>query len=148
MRRIALALLPLLTACGAVMGSGTGSSAPEMHVRDEWKADLVGTGIAAGMKGDAKAVTDGVKSQVTLNLQGGTPGHAYPWHVHSGVCGSTGAVVGPAGAYPMAVIGTDGKTSATAHLNFPLSKTGRYYVNVHASSRSMANIVACAPLSN
>jgi hypothetical protein len=148
MRRIALALIPMLAACGAVMGSHAGSSVPDMHVAEEWKADLVGTGAAAGMKGDAKAVTDGTRSQVTLNLQGGAPGRSYPWHVHSGVCGATGAVVGPAGAYPLAVIGTDGKTTATAHLNFPLSKTGRYYVNVHASTRSMATIVACAPLSN
>ena len=147
MRRFALTVLPLaLAACSAAIKPNGSVAVRQMHVQDEWKASLVGTGTAAGMKGDAHAVTDGTKSEVTLNLQGATPGHAYPWHVHAGTCGSGGAVVGPASAYPYANIGSDGKATATAHLNFPLSKQGSYYVNVHASSRNMALIVACAPL--
>ncbi|MDB4951040.1 MAG: hypothetical protein JWM27_3689 [Gemmatimonadetes bacterium] len=147
MRVLALAMIPIsLAACSATVKPNGGVAVRGMHVETEWKANLVGTGPAAGLTGDAHAVTDGGKSEVTLNLAHGTAGRAYPWHVHSGACGSGGPVVGPAAAYPHAAIGRDGKSTASAHLNFPLRRDASYYVNIHASSSQMGNIVACAPL--
>ena len=149
MRALVVALIPLsLAACSASIKPNGDVSLKQIHAQDEWKADLVGTGTATGMTGDAHAVTDGSRTQVTLKLANAQAGHAYPWHVHAGACGTNGPVVGPGGAYPQAVIGSDGKATATASLNFPLSKTGSYYVNVHASPAQMSTIVACAPLNH
>jgi hypothetical protein len=149
MRVLALAVIPLsLAACSASIKPNGDVAVRAMHAQDEWKASLTGTGAATGMTGDAHAVTDGSKSEVTLKLENAAPGRTYPWHVHAGTCGGNGAVIGPASAYPAATIGTDGKTTSTAHLNFPLSKTAAYYVNVHAAPNNMATIVACAPLAH
>jgi hypothetical protein len=147
MRAFAVALIPLfLAACSASIKPNGDVSMRQIHAQDEWKAALVGTGAAAGMTGDAHAATDGSRTQVTLKLDHAQAGRSYPWHVHAGTCGTNGAVVGPGGAYPLAVIGGDGKATATANLNFPFSKTGAYYVNVHAAPNQMSTIVACAPL--
>jgi hypothetical protein len=147
MRALVVALLPLsLAACSASIKPNGNVSVRQIHAQDEWKASLVGTGAAAGMTGDAHAATDGSRTQVTLNLQHAAAGHSYPWHVHAGTCGTNGPVVGPGNAYPYAIVGSDGKATATANLNFPFSKDGSYYVNVHAAPSQMATIVACAPL--
>jgi hypothetical protein len=149
MRRIALAALPLaLAACSAAVKPNGDVAVHTIHARDEWKATLAGTGAAAGLTGDVHAVTDGAKTEITLKVENAAPGRTYPWHVHAGGCGGNGAVIGPTSAYPAATIGTDGKTTSTAHLNFPLSTAATYSVNVHASTRAMGTIVACAPLAH
>ena len=49
-------------------------------------------------------------------------------------------------AYPPLKVKDDGRAEATANLATSLPRTGRYFVNVHASSKNMSVIVACGNL--
>ena len=46
----------------------------------------------------------------------------------------------------MLKVGGDGKAHAEADLPIPMPPAGQYFVNVHASAKNMATIVACGNL--
>jgi hypothetical protein len=86
------------------------------------------------------------KAQAHVDISNAVPGGQHPWHVHRGQCGSDQGIFGPADAYPPLKVEGNGRSSATAKLPVAFPKTGDYFVNVHASSKNMKQIVACGNL--
>lgn len=112
-------------------------------VPEGWKGNLATVG-ASGVSGTATGTTANDASHVTVNVMGGTPGAKLPWHVHEGKCGDAGPpIVGDVSAYPPLVVGSDGRATATAHINVKLNEAKNYIVNVHASPTNLGTIVAC-----
>lgn len=79
----------------------------------------------------------------SIALEGGEENHTYPWHIHSGDCGSGGSIVGDPAAYQPVTTGADGEGQATADLALELEADADYYVNVHKSPSETGTIVAC-----
>jgi hypothetical protein len=116
------------------------------HVQD-WAATLAGkdgrklTGAAT-----AKSNADGTGTDVTVTIDGDTPGATRPWHIHAGSCAKSGGVVGAGRAYTPMTIDGKGHGSATAKLTVLLADTTTYYVNIHDAAAAMGIIVACGDL--
>jgi hypothetical protein len=122
-------------------------STPASARRRDWSATLAGKD---GRKVTGSAVVkpgaSGAGSEVTVSLDGDTPGATRPWHIHAGSCARNGGVVGAARAYTPMLIDLKGHGSATAKLDVALSDTTTYYVNIHDASAAMQVIVACGDL--
>ena len=112
-------------------------------VAEGWKGSLAAVGASA-VTGTATGTTANDASHVTVSVMGATAGATLPWHVHEGKCGDAGPpIVGDVSAYPPLVVGSDGRATATAHLNVKLNEAKNYIVNVHASPTNLGTIVAC-----
>lgn len=98
------------------------------------------------VRGTANAVASLGRTAVTLEIENGTPGATYPWHVHQGRCGSNGPVVGSGSDYPAIKVDTDGKERVVATIGTQLDDDAEYFVNVHLSPQQMNVIVACGAL--
>ena len=115
--------------------------------RTEYAATLAGrdgrkiTGAAT-----ARPSADGKGTEVTVMLDGDTPGATRPWHVHSGSCKQSGGVVGGGRAYSPIVIDAKGQGKGTATIPVSLADTATYYVNIHDAAAAMGIIVACGDL--
>ena len=115
--------------------------------RTEYAATLAGrdgrkiTGAAT-----ARSSADGKGTEVTVTLDGDTPGATRPWHVHSGSCKQSGGVVGGGRAYSPIVIDAKGQGKGTATIPVSLADTATYYVNIHDAAAAMGIIVACGDL--
>jgi hypothetical protein len=113
----------------------------------DWTAKLAGkdgrklTGSAV-----AKPTADGAGTEVTVTLDGDTPGATRPWHIHAGSCAKSGGVVGAGRAYTPMTIDGKGHGTATAKLAVALADTTTYYVNIHDAAAAMGIIVACGDL--
>ncbi|HEU5155332.1 MAG TPA: hypothetical protein VFU03_11420, partial [Gemmatimonadales bacterium] len=81
------------------------------------------------------------KASITISAKEGE----YPWHVHSGKCGSGGPPVGGMSAYTPIKVSADGKGTAQANINFKPAPGTDYSVNVHKSKSDMA-IISCGDL--
>lgn len=99
------------------------------------------TGAAA-----ARPASDGKSTDITVSIDGDTPGATRPWHVHSGSCTKSGGVVGGGRAYAAIVIDTKGQGKGTATIPVLLADTVTYYVNIHDAATAMGIIVACGDL--
>ena len=86
------------------------------------------------------------RTQAHIDITNAVPGGVHPWHVHRGRCGADQGIFGPAEAYKPLKIEGNGRASSTAELPTPSPRTGQFFVNVHASARNMATIVACGNL--
>lgn len=84
-------------------------------------------------------------SRATIQVSGAKPGSALPWHLHNGACGTAGAVIGSAAAYPVLKVDKDGSAKAVVTLAVMTPVSGEYSVNVHASTTNMTPI-ACGAL--
>jgi Cu/Zn superoxide dismutase len=114
---------------------------------EDWDATLSSTtGSTVGGTVEARSGTTGTTA--TIRLQGAASGGRHPWHIHRGTCGSNGPIVGPASAYPVLVVGADGRATATATLaeDIGIGDVDDFYVNVHASPQNMGTIIACGDL--
>lgn len=80
---------------------------------------------------------------VTIEIRGAASNAMLPWHVHEGVCGSGGAIVGDPTAYPPLAAGLDGSATADATIDVTLDPAADYHINVHESPSEMDTIVAC-----
>jgi hypothetical protein len=135
----------LLLSLAAVGTLALGSPA-SARLRD-WTATLAGkdgrkvTGAAT-----VKPGAGGAGSEVTVTIDGDTPGATRPWHIHAGSCAKSGGVVGAARAYTPIAIDLKGHGTATAKLDVALSDTTTYYVNIHDAAAAMQTIVACGDL--
>ena len=115
--------------------------------RAEYTATLAGrdgrkvTGAAT-----ARPTADGKGTEVTVTLDGDTPGATRPWHVHSGSCKQSGGVVGGGRAYTPIAIDAKGQGKGTANIPVTLADTATYYVNIHDAAAAMGIIVACGDL--
>lgn len=95
--------------------------------------------------GTAQASAGAGGTTVTVDIRGAVPGARLPWHIHRGTCGSNGPIVGAANAYPMLMVTSTGRATATATIATNI-EDGDYYVNIHASPDNLATIVACGEL--
>lgn len=111
----------------------------------EWSATLrpqngstvSGTATAQPVTGDSLVVT--------IKIKGAKAGDSNPWHVHSGGCDSSGAVIGDPSRYAPMTIGTDQAAEATARVKALLTLGVPYSINVHRSPSDMA-VIACGNL--
>jgi len=113
----------------------------------EWTTVIAGkdgrkvTGTAS-----ARPTADGTGTDVTVTIDGDTPGATRPWHIHAGSCAKSGGVVGAGRAYPPLVVDAKGHAAAKATLAVPLVDSATYYVNIHDAAAAMGIIVACGDL--
>lgn len=112
---------------------------------EDWSGSLQAQG-GSGITGSFKALVAEGKTNVTVNLANAMAGQQLPWHVHEGSCGNDMGIVGSASAYPVIVVGNDGKASTSATLSLQLDEAKDYFVNVHASPTNLQTIVACGDL--
>lgn len=85
-------------------------------------------------------------TRVAVFIAGGTPGAVYPWHVHTGKCGSNGPVLGNAGLYVPIRVQGNGTGVSDGMVTVRLTSGNNYYVNVHRSATDMGTIVTCGNL--
>ncbi len=111
----------------------------------EWKAVLK-PGAGSNITGTAEVEKKDKGTEAEISIKGATAGAELPWHVHSGKCGSNGAVVGDGAAYPLLKVKDDGTAKAEAKLAIATPTAGDYYVNVHKSAAEPKTIVACGEL--
>ena len=106
----------------------------------EWSATLNAangssvTGTATAQPMDSDTLT------VTIRIKGGKAGDTNPWHLHSGGCDSSGAVLGDPSRYVPMTIGADGSAQATAVVRAVLAIGTAYSVNVHRSASDLTPI--------
>lgn len=111
----------------------------------EWSATLrpldgstvTGNATAQPMTGDSLVVT--------IRIKGAKAGDTNPWHVHSGGCDSSGAVLGDPSRYAPMTIATDQSAGATARVKALLTIGVPYSINVHRSPSDMS-VIACGNL--
>ena len=139
-----------LTSCGG--GKPVEINPDAQNVASRWNAVLTSPAELAGVadiRGQGWVAAD-PKNQAQIlahvSISNAVPKAVHPWHVHRGECGSDQGVAGPADAYPPLKVKDDGRAEATANLATALPRTGRFFVNVHASAKNMSTIVACGNL--
>ena len=96
-----------------------------------------GTSTATPRAGDSLAVS--------IRIKGARTGDSNPWHLHSGGCDSSGAVIGDPGRYTPMTIEAGGTGEATALVKTILTVGVPYSVNVHRSPSDM-DVIACGNL--
>ena len=82
---------------------------------------------------------------VNIRIKGARAGDVNPWHVHSGGCDSSGAVLGDPSRYAAMTVGADQTGQATAKVKAMLTVGVPYSINVHRSPSDMA-VIACGNL--
>jgi hypothetical protein len=139
-----------LMSCGG--GKPVEMNPDAQNMASRWNAVLTTPAQLAGVadiRGQGWVATD-PKNQAQIlahvSISNSVPKAVHPWHVHRGECGSDQGVAGPADAYPPLKVKDDGQAEATANLATSLPRSGRYFVNVHASPKNMSMIVACGNL--
>jgi hypothetical protein len=146
-----------LTLLGLVLTSCGGGKPVEMNpdaqtVTTRWNAvlstpaDLAGVADIRGEGWAARDPKDEGKTVAHISISNAVPNAVYPWHVHRGECGTDQGIAGPADAYPPLKVNGDGRSQATAELAVTMPRSGRYFINVHASPKNMSRIVACGNL--
>jgi hypothetical protein len=120
----------------ATRWNGTLASPPEL-------AGIVAMSGQAWMAPDEKTAD---RSRASVEISNAVPGGVHPWHVHRGRCGTDQGILGPPDSYKPLKVGSNGRASSTAVISVPFSKTGEYFVNIHASSKNLRTIVACGNL--
>lgn len=149
MAKIAVALLAA-AACSRTVKVQTDPSTGKVDVdagragaMEGWHGNLNPVG-GSGVSGMAQGTSGHDMTMVTVNVSGARAGAQLPWHVHEGKCGDASPpIVGPASAYPVMTVGSDGRATAQAHLNLDLNEAKSYIVNVHASPTNLGTIVSC-----
>jgi hypothetical protein len=86
------------------------------------------------------------RTRAEVQISNAVPGGQHPWHVHRGQCGTDQGILGPADAYEPLKVEGNGRAQSSATLPIPFPRTGQFFVNVHASSKNMRQIVACGNL--
>lgn len=121
-------------------------TAAAAHFSPAWTAKLSPVG-GSNVSGSATVTaTTPDSATASLSITGAKAGQ-YPWHVHSGKCGSGGSPVGSASAYPPLTVQSSGQGTAQATIAFKPVDGTPYSVNVHKSMSDMAPI-ACGDLTN
>lgn len=145
MRTFTVLAAVVLAACSSTTTNDTDDVSPVADRVGDWESDIAPVGNFT-VRGSAKAQSVGVGTGITISVEGATADAHLPWHVHRGVCGDNGPIVGDATAYPALHAGADGKASANATIGVALDEKESYYVNVHNSPTDLGTIVACGKL--
>lgn len=147
MRTFLACALVVLAACSSRGANDTDDVDPVSDRVGDWSASIAPVGNYT-VRGTAKAQSVGVGTGVTISINSATANAHHPWHVHRGVCGDNGPIVGAASNYPALHVGADGSASANATIGMALNEQDSYYVNVHLSPTQLGTIVACGKLDN
>lgn len=119
-------------------------TAAAAHLSPAWTAKLSPVG-GSSVSGTATVNALGTDSATaSINIMGAKSGQ-YPWHVHTGKCGSEGAVVGNEAGYPALSVQSGGQASAQATIAFKPAAGTDYSINVHKSLTDKA-VIACGNL--
>ena len=155
MNRPAIARLKPLVLPGfsAILALRSLTSAPSTaramaHALTKWCADLAPPDGVTGPHGSV-VLEPGRRPSSTLVrvvISGDTPGALRPWHLHTGMCGGLGPIVGPEQSYARIRINARGNGVAVIELPVPFPETGTLFVNVHESVKAMEHIVTCGQL--
>jgi hypothetical protein len=102
-----------------------------------WRAELApgpgqtlhGSVTVVPLSGDGRDADS--RSRVMISLAGSANGAVHAWHVHYGACGSDGAIVGRARAYPPIPIGAAGAVQMQVEMPWVLNPGVRYFVHIH-----------------
>lgn len=132
-----LSLTPVATSAGAMAGTLL-----------KWSADLAPPNGAVGPHGTV-VVEPGRQpnhTRIRVVISGDTPGALRPWHVHEGLCGEQGPIMGPEQLYGRIRINGRGNGVAVLELPIPFPEAGALFVNVHESAKAMQTIVTCGQL--
>ena len=106
-------------------------------IRPQNGSTVSGTATATPHVGDSLVVN--------IQIKGAKAGDVNPWHLHSGGCDSSGAVIGDPSRYAPMTIGSDQSGEATARVKTVLTVGVPYSVNVHRSPADMA-VIGCGNL--
>ena len=147
MRKWTALAVMVLAACSTTIPEETRDVDPVADRVGDWESDIAPVGNFT-VRGTAKAQSVGVGTGVTISIEGAAQNAQHPWHVHRGVCGDNGPIVGDANAYPVLAVAADGKASANASIGVALNEQESYYVNVHNSPTDLGTIVGCGKLDN
>ncbi|GAB1341540.1 CHRD domain-containing protein [Gemmatimonas sp.] len=144
---VAVATTSLLEAAPLPAARVRPVTAEHQHRAAAWSAKLVGRdGRKVSGTAVAQTSADGKGTDVSVTLEGDTPGATRPWHVHSGSCTQAGGVVGGARAYTAIAMDVQGNGRTKATIPTLLADTAHYYVNIHDATTAMGIIVACGEL--
>lgn len=138
MRTIALGL-------GVLLLAGCATAEVEMRPVESWSGRLEAT-QADDLRAAASVNSGARETAVSVAVAGAQANATHPWHIHRGTCGSGGAIVGAANAYPPLQVGSNGQARATARVNVGLDAMQQYYVNIHRSPQDLGTIVGCIQL--
>ena len=124
------------------------SASAMLHTLAKWSAELAPPNGGIGPHGTV-VLEPGRQpnhTRVRVVISGDTPGALRPWHVHAGVCGGDGPIVGPEQAYDRIRINRRGNGVAVIDLPIPFPEAGALFVNVLESASHMDHIVTCGQL--
>ena len=111
----------------------------------EWSA-MIRPVDGSTVSGEATAQDRaGDSLMVNIKIKGAKAGDSNPWHLHSGGCDSSGAVLGDPARYQPMRVAADGSGESTALVKTTLTVGVPYSVNVHRSSSDMG-VIACGNL--
>ena len=115
-----------------------------------WRATLAATPSGGGIAGSlmVEPAQNPTLTSARMMLTNGAPNATYPWHIHAGLCGTGGGIVGPPDAYRPLTTGASGNAEATVTLPFSTPTVGTFSVNIHRSPTEMGDIVACGNLTH
>jgi len=147
MRNLTVALMIGLAACSSSGSNETGDIDPVSDRVGDWSSNIQPVGNFT-VRGTAKAQSVGVGTGITISIEGAAHHAQHPWHVHRGVCGDNGPIVGDANNYPTLNVSMEGRASADATIGTSLNERDSYYVNVHKSPTELGTIVGCGKLDN
>lgn len=154
-RRTTTRLKPILMpSVSAVFALLSLTAAPESaqalaHLHpNKWSAELEPPDGVSGPHGSVVLEPGRRPNHTTVRvvISGDTPGALRPWHLHSGICGEPGQIVGPEQSYQRIRINARGNGIAVIDLPIPFPEAGALFVNVHESLLAMDNIVTCGQL--
>ena len=130
-----------------IIGAVAGLAGATYGFDHEWKAVLKpGSGSNITGTAEVEGKDKDKASEAEISIKGATAGAELPWHVHSGKCGTGGAIIGDAMAYKALKVDKDGNAKGEAKLAIATPTSGDYSVNVHKSAAEMKTIVACGDL--
>lgn len=135
--RIAVVASVLGAACASGGGGSEGIVDFEAQLRPNAGFDVTGSSTAVASVGN---------TLVRVRIENATPGAIHPWHVHQGLCGSDGPIVGNASDYSPLEVDDDGTVDEVATIGVQLDDDADYYVNIHRSPQDIGTIVSCGRL--
>lgn len=145
MKNILVIAAVVLAACTVRQTDGGIDVDPATDRIGDWSAELQSQGNSPVL-GSVAARSALTNTGVSITIGRANSGDRHPWHIHSGTCGSGGAIVGDPTKYPLLQVGQNGNASASAHIDVGLSEDRSYHINVHRSSSQMGTIIACGNL--
>lgn len=119
-------------------------TAAAAHLDQSWTAKLepVGGSSVSGTATVNATTPDSASASVSI---AGAKAGQYPWHVHTGKCGSEGDPIGNPAAYPLLTVQTGGQATVQTTIAFKPVAGAAYSVNVHKSPTDKA-VIACGNL--